>query len=312
MIRSLPFTSLRAFEAVARLGSFSDAALELSVSQSAVSQQVKALEEWLGQPLLLRAPRRTRPTEEGARLAAVVADGLGEIAQVCERMRDKRRGERKLTISCLPGFAFIWLFPRLLNFDLAHPNLSISVTTDTGGRGFAVGQADVGIRYGSGDNPGFAVEPLMDEVVTPVCAPDLIRPETPLRTVEDLRHHTVLRDEFSPFTRSPPTWEFWAETNRLTLPEPARTRRFGQSHMVVQAAISGLGVALGRTPLVSPALEDGRLIQPFAQSARAAPKYWLVYEERARDSERITPFLEWIKAEAAGADAIPRPSPIYI
>ena len=132
MILNLPFSALRAFEAVVRQGGFSAAADELGVSQSAISQHVKALEEWLGQDLLVRGARGSSPTREGEELAQAIAAGLGRISDVCARLRDRTRADKTIVISCLPGFAFTWLFPRLLRFDLAHPDLSISVATDTG------------------------------------------------------------------------------------------------------------------------------------------------------------------------------------
>ncbi|MEM9248692.1 MAG: LysR substrate-binding domain-containing protein [Pseudomonadota bacterium] len=301
----LPFTSLRAFEAVARRGSFSEAASELSVSQSAVSQQVKSLEEWLGATLLVRSARGARPTPEGQALADAVAAGFGGVAQECRRLRESVGAKASVTVSALPGFAFIWLFPRLLNFDLAHPNTPISVTTDIGDRGLIEGVADVGIRYGDGAHPGFIVEPLISETVFPVCAPELLRGAAPLAEVSDLADHTMLMDAFSPLTKTPPTWEFWAKVCGVTLPTPARTRSFGQSNLVVQAALSGLGVALGRTPLVNAALEEGRLVRPFAQEARSLAQYWLVYKPEVRRIERITLFLDWIKAEAEATAAPP-------
>jgi len=307
MILNLPYTSLRAFEAAARHGSFSVAADELGVSQSAVSQHVKTLEEWLGHGLMTRGARRSEPTRDGARLALAIAEGLGRISDVCEAIRDKRRADNAIIISCLPGFAYIWLFPRLLRFDLAHPNLSISITTDPGGAGFSSERADIGIRYGVGNNPGYLVEPLMGEDLFPVCAPALLGGPQPLRRVADLAHHTRLRDEFAPFTRHPPSWEFWARENHLTLPTPARTRSFGQSNMVIQAAIEGAGVALGRAPLVVDALRDGRLVRPLAQTARSKQKYWLVYTETTGDSDKIRLFIDWIKAEAENQPALPDP-----
>jgi LysR family glycine cleavage system transcriptional activator len=300
MIVNLPYTSLRAFEAAARHSSFSGAASELGVSQSAVSQHVKTLEEWLGHALMTRGARRSEPTREGARLARAVAEGLGQISSVCEDIRDKQHAKNTIVISCLPGFAFIWLFPRLLNFDLAHPHLSLSITIDTGQKEFSGSSADIGIRYGKGDNPGFVVEPLMGEDLFPVCAPALVAGQNPLQHTSDLAHHTLLRDEFSPFTADPPSWEFWARENDLTLPRPARTRSFGQSNMVIQAAIQGVGVAIGRGPLVDDAIADGRLVRPFPQTARSKLKYWLVYPEALRESEKIRLFIDWIKSEAAG------------
>ena len=186
----------------------------------------------------------------------------------------------------------------MLHFDLAHPHLTISITTDTGLGGFAGAEADIGIRYGHGNNPGFTVEPLMGEDLFPVCAPALMQGEHPLNNIEDLAFHTRLRDEFAPFTRNPPSWEYWARENGLTLPQPARTRSFGQSNMVIQAAIEGVGVALGRGPLVTSALQDGRLIRPFAQTARSQLKYWLVYAESQGAIEKNRLFIDWIKSQA--------------
>ena len=298
MILNLPFAALRAFEAVARHGSFSDAADELGVGQSAVSQHVKTLEEWLGHDLITRGARRSLPTRDGARLALSIADGLGQISEVCEDIRDKRRDDKTIVISCHPGFAFIWLFPRLLNFDRAHPDIAISITTDTGLRGVARAEADIAIRYGTGDFPGYAVKPLMRETLSPVCAPSLINGAKPLRRIADLVYHTQIRDEFGPTTTDLPTWEYWARETGQALPTPARVRSFGQSNMVVQATLQGDGVAMGRSPLVMDALREGRLVQPFPQTVPSPLNYWLVYPDDHRRSKKIALFLEWITKEA--------------
>ncbi|MCI5111458.1 MAG: LysR substrate-binding domain-containing protein [Marivita sp.] len=298
MILNLPYAALRAFEAVARHGSFSEAAEELGVGQSAVSQHVKALEEWLGHDLITRGPKRSLPTRDGARLALSIADGLGQISEVCEDIRDKQRDDRTIVISCHPGFAFIWLFPRLLSFDQTHPDFAISITTDTGLRGVARAEADIAIRYGTGDFPGFAVIPLMHETLCPVCAPGLLSGAKPLRHVADLAHHTQIRDEFAPTTTDLPTWEYWARETGQSLPTPARIRSFSQSNMVVQATIQGDGVAMGRSPLVMDALRDGRLVQPFPISVPSPLNYWLVYPEDQRRARKIALFLDWITTEA--------------
>lgn len=298
MLLNLPFAALRAFEAVARHGSFSEAADELGVGQSAVSQHVKALEEWLGHDLITRGPKRSLPTRDGARLALSIADGLGQISEVCEDIRDKRRDDKTIVISCHPGFAFIWLFPRLMSFDRAHPDFSISITTDTGLRGVARAEADIAIRYGTGDFPGYGVVPLIHETLSPVCAPGLLNGARPLRSISDLAFHTQIRDEFAPTTTEFPTWEYWARETGHSLPTPARIRSFGQSNMVVQSAIQGDGVAMGRSPLVMDALRDGRLVQPFPQTAASPLNYWLVYPEDQRRARKIALFLDWIIAEA--------------
>lgn len=305
MSELLPFTSLRAFEAVARRQSFSAAATELGVSQSAVSQQVRALEDWLGRALLVRSARGAAPTADGSTLAEAVQNGFGQVARECARLRAPHRADRSVTISCLPGFAFIWLFPRLLHFDVAHPEITLSVTTQSDIGALLRGEADIGIRYCDTPAEGLENLPLIAETAFPVCAPALRTGPAPLRDVADLAQHTLLRDEFSKDTRAPPTWERWAQTNGLTLPKPARTRTFGQSNLVIHAALSGLGVALGRTPLVDGALADGTLVRPFAQELRSKAQYWLVYEKSALRSPRIAAFIDWIRAQAA----LPAPQP---
>ena len=305
MIINMPFASLRAFEAVCRLSNFSAAAAELGVSQSAISQHVKVLEEWLGQDLLLRGARKSEPTLEGERLGRAISEGLGRLSDVCIDLRDRKRADRTIIISCLPGFAFTWLFPRLLRFDLAHPDLSISITTDTGPLPFSGTDADVGIRYGLGDNPGFHVERLMPERLFPVCAPALRDGAPGMATLSDLAHHTVLQDENLNFGASSPTWEYWAREAGVRLPEPIRTRRLGQSNLVIQAAIEGLGVALGREPLVVDALVAGKLVRPFPEIVSSPLSYWLVCRAGMLESAKVQVFMSWIKSEAASQPQIP-------
>lgn len=304
MLLNLPFSALRAFEAAVRHRSFSAAASELGVSQSAISQHVKTLEDWLGQDLLVRGARKSMPTRAGEQLAQAASEGLGRISDVCGELRDKRRSDRTITISCLPGFAFNWLFPRLSRFDLAHPDLSISIATDTGDLPFASTEADVGIWYGKGEYPGLTSDLLMHESLFPVCAPSLM---PRLCDIEDLVHHTILVDETLSQSRNRPTWDFWAQDQKIKLPPARRTRRLGQANMVVQAAIEGLGVAMGREPLVIDALCDGRLVRPFPQVTKSANSYWLVRRSGAREDRKVAVFLEWIAAEVAAQPDLPAP-----
>lgn len=305
MIINLPFSALRAFECVVHCSGFSAAAQELGVSQSAVSQHVKALEEWLGHDLLIRGARKSQPTREGEQLARAISDGLGRISDVCAQLRDRTRANNTIVISCLPGFAFIWLFPRLLNFDAVHPNLALSITTDTGQHPFSAADADIGIRYGLGDYPGFHVEHLMHESLTPVCAPALMEGPNALLTVAQMAHHTMLHDEIEGFGNAAPTWDFWARNCGLTLPRPRKSRRFGQSNLVVLAAIQGLGVALGRKPLVIDALNDGRLVRPFHAITQSPLSYWLVLRHDRVDNTRVQTFANWIRAEVAAEPDLP-------
>jgi LysR family glycine cleavage system transcriptional activator len=304
---NLPYTALRAFEAAVRLRSFSAAAAELGVSQSAISQHVRALEEWTGETLIVRGPRRSQPTPHGQMLASAIAEGLGRISEVCLHLRDRRRDDPTITISCLPGFAFVWLFPRLIRFDIAHPEYPVSVMTDTRLANFAADGVDLAIRYGLGGYPGLHVERLMQERVFPVCAPSLLEAGPPLRGIADLARHTLLEDQIAEIGGSPPTWAFWAQETGQHLPKPQRSRRFGQSNLVTQAAIQGLGVALGREPLVIDALHAGALVRPLPQVAVSQFGYWLVCPPRHAASEKVARFRDWILAEVAAQPDIPPP-----
>ena len=123
--------------------------------------------------------------------------------------------------------------------------------------------------------------------------------------LEDLSRHTLLHDENESFGNAAPTWEFWARNCGLTLPKPAKSRRFGQSNLVVQAAIQGLGVALGRKPLVIDALVDGRLVRPFPEITQSPLSYWLVLRHDRMDSRKVQSFLSWIRAEVASEPDLP-------
>jgi LysR family transcriptional regulator, glycine cleavage system transcriptional activator len=303
MLATLPYAALRAFEAVVRLNGFSRAADELGMSQSAVSQHVRLLEDWTGQRLLVRGARSSHPTDEGRRLAEAVADGLGRIGEICQDLRSRGRGGVTLAVSCLPGFAINWLFPRLIRFDQAHPDISVSISTDPRPVSFAGGEADLAIRYGMGRYPGLHVRRLLGESLTPVCAPSLLAGDPPLREPADLARHTLLVDELKPVGGRLPNWEFWAAQSGVVLPRPARLRRFGQSNMVVQAAVEGLGVALGRDALVVDALADGRLVRPFdLPPVPSDYAFWFVCPEAALERPAIRAFHDWVFAEAAGSD----------
>lgn len=299
MLPNLPFAALRAFEAVVRLRGFARAAEELGVTQSSVSQHVKVVEEWIGRSLLVRGPRDTVATNEGKLLATAVASGISQIGDLCDKMRHKGGSDPAITISCLPGFAVNWLFPRLIKFDQLHGETSVSISTDASPLGFVTGQSDLAILYGMGNYPGLHVERLLDEHLFPVCAPSLLRNGPPLGTLADLTRHTLLMDELADEGGSPPTWTYWAEQTGQALPKPARTRQFGQTNMVVQAAIQGLGLALGREPLVKDALANGSLVKPLPGVALSQYSYWFVCPKAALRSNRIQRFRTWLFSEAA-------------
>ncbi len=302
MSTPLPYVALRAFEMVVRKTNFSAAADELGVSQSAVSQHVKMLETWLGSDLLVRGARKSKPTEEGRILARTIDESLGRIDAVCDDIRRKKFKNSGLAVCCPPGFAFTWLFPRLLDFDLKYPDISLSISTDSADSTPLPDSADIGIRYGIGDFPGLFVEHLMSEKVFPVCAPGLMPgADSSTADPQDLHKFTLLMDEFHNKSGTPPDWNFWAIDAGVKLPANIRSRSFSQSNLVTQAAIQGLGVAMGRGPLVADALKAKTLVRPFPQIAQSQYSYWLVCPHSARNRPQIKEFFAWVHAQVKTA-----------
>lgn len=296
---NLPFASLRVFEAVVRSGSFRRAAEDLGMTQSAVSQHIRRLEDWLGKSLLIRGPRQSIPTADGLLLNEAVTNGLNVINEACSALRDKsRRRDHPLMISTLPGFALKWLFPRLIRFDQSHPEIPISIITDPTPTNFASDHETLAIRYGLGRYPGLHVEWLFGETLFPVCAPSLLERGPPLDRVEDLVHHTILMDDTIKIQGKGPSWASWLTAAGAELDIRSQARRFGQANMVVQAAVEGLGVALGREPLVTDELTAGRLIRPFPVTVPSDFAYYLVCPKDRLNDHRVVAFRDWLTVEA--------------
>ncbi|MDH3662946.1 MAG: LysR substrate-binding domain-containing protein [Alphaproteobacteria bacterium] len=294
-----PFASLRMFEAVVRHGGFRRAAEQLGVTQSAVSQHVRKLEIWTGSTLLIRGARNSKPTADGRLLADAIASGFETIGGACETLRQKcKRPNRSLMISTLPGFALKWLFPRLIRFDQSHPDIPVSIATETTPIDFADEHETLVIRYGLGLYPGLHVDRLFGETLFPVCAPSLLERGPPLDRIEDLGRHTLLVDEVTKINGKGPSWRAWFQAVGFKEGIGARTRRFGQANMVVQAAIEGLGVALGREPLVIDELIAGRLVRPFEAIAPSDFAYFLVCPKERLEDPQVQAFRDWLLAEA--------------
>ncbi|MGI9488296.1 MAG: LysR substrate-binding domain-containing protein [Geminicoccaceae bacterium] len=296
---NLPFASLRVFEAVVRIGGFRRAAEDLGMTQSAVSQHVRRLEEWLGRSLIIRGPRQSIPTADGLQLQEAVTNGLDLISEACAALKDRsRRHDQPLIISTLPGFALKWLFPRLIKFDQIHPEIPVSIITDSTPTDFAGDHETLAIRYGLGRYPGLHVEWLFGETLFPVCAPSLLERGPPLDRAEDLARHTILMDDAVRIHGRGPSWNSWLAAAGVDLEIEANARRFGQANMVVQAAIEGLGVALGREPLVADELAAGRLVRPFSDIVPSDFAYYLVCPKDRLNDRRVVAFRGWLTEEA--------------
>lgn len=296
LMRPLPFASLRVFEAVARLQSFSRAAEQLGMTQSAVSQHVRGLEDWTGRRLILRGRLASLPTDEGKRLARAVAEGVAGIEGVLQELRLSKTRQSSVTVACPAGFAVNWLFPRLYHFDQDHPTIPVSVLTQSADGFAADAEADVAIIYAPHPPPGLKAVKLFGEQVFPVCSPVLLKGAAGIGATSDLARHTLLVDSYAPSKVPPPDWAFWADETGQKLPDPVRIRRFSQANMTVQAAAQGEGVALGRGSLVMDALRTGTLVAPLPHRAMSRHAYWFAFMPAIRAQNAADELLQWLLA----------------
>ena len=286
-----PLTALRVFESAARHLSFTRAAQELNVTQAAVSHQVKALEDWLGLKLFRRLNRSLLLTDAGQAYLPTVREGFERLIEGTDRLRRRDRGG-VLTITAVASFVAKWLVPRLGRFRELHPEIDVRISTEVRVVDFAREDFDMGIRYGGGAWPGLRIDHLMAEDVFPVCSPGLLAGPHPLNEPADLRHHTLLHDDMRE------DWRMWLLAAGVEGVDPTRGTGFSQSSTVVQAAIQGLGVALGRSVLVADDLAAGRLIKPFDVSLSTRYGYYVVCAPAAADRPKVAAFRTWLLGEA--------------
>jgi LysR family transcriptional regulator, glycine cleavage system transcriptional activator len=294
-----PLNALRAFEAAARQASFTKAANELHVTHGAISRQVQTLEAWLDLPLFERHNRRVVLTEAGATYLAEVGAALDRIALATARQVE-RSEHRLLRVNALATFAMRWLIPRLSAFQLAHPATEVRLTTSNAPLQRLSDPFDVAIRGGPDQVAGHIAQLFLTETRLPVCSPALLA-RLPLRRPEDLRQHTLLHA-----ATLPEVWPQWLLSAGVPDLEPQGSVTLEHFYLTLQAALDGLGVAIGPERLVADDLADGRLIQPFAGPSLPARSYCAyVPETRVRDPA-VVAFCDWLRWAAAEANsAIP-------
>jgi LysR family glycine cleavage system transcriptional activator len=294
MSRLPSLNGLRAFEAAARHMSFTKAAEELNVTQTAISHQIKRLEEELGLRLFVRQNRTLALTVDGRDYLPGIRAAFQDLRLATERLR-RKESANVLIVSTITSFAAKWLMPRLSKFQQQHPTIDVRVTTSTELADFARDGVDVGIRYGHGKWAGLRSDWLMADELFPVCSPALLKGEHPIRTPEDLRHHTLLYSTHD----MEDDWRLWLTAAGVTtdiLKQPALT--FDMIFMTVQAAIDGLGVAVGRTAFVENDLAAGRLVAPFDVALPIDVGFYLVCPEESADAPKIAAFREWLVGTA--------------
>lgn len=293
-----PLNALRAFEAAGRHLSFSRAADELAVTPGAISQQMRILEDWLGAPLFRRDPKGLSLTEAGQAALPHMREGFDRLAAGVRLMKTSD-GPCRVTVSVAPSFASKWLVPRLDRFQEKHPQLDVYVHADMNLIDFADDDVDVAIRFGPGGYDGLISERLMSETIVPVCAPGLINGEPPLKQPDDLKNQTLIHDDSN--RDGVATWAMWLRAAGVDC-DGNRGPRFNQSSLVLEAAVAGKGVALARYALAVADLEAARLVIPFNYETPTDFAYWVVYPEAKAALPEVASFIEWLKAEARGAD----------
>lgn len=296
-MRPLPLNAIRVFESTARHLNFNRAAQELHVTPSAVSHQIRALEEFLGVRLFQRLGRKVVLTAEGESYRVSVRTGFEHIYAATERIA-AQRGPRALTVSAAPAFATPWLVPRLVAFQLAHPDIEIRLIAALELVDFSRSDVDVAIRYGMGDWPGLRSHRLFAEALTPVCSPRLRKGAHALKRPNDLRHATLLH-ALSRLGQ----WRIWLNVAGVTGVQAERGPKFHSTPMALEAAIAGQGVAIADRRLVERYIENGRLVVPFEISFPSDSAYYLVYPQERADNARIAAFREWLLAEVAATAA---------
>jgi LysR family transcriptional regulator, glycine cleavage system transcriptional activator len=293
VLRRLPsLNALKAFEAAARHGSFTKAANELSVTQGAVSHQVKALEAELGLRLFNRERQRLVITEAGRAYLEVVRDAFDRLAVGTHRLLQLQKAG-VLNVTTSPNFASKWLVHRLGLFSEAHPQIDLRVSATRQHIDFVREDFDLAIRHGDGHWPGLHATRLYVEELFPVCSPKLMRGRNALRSAADLKQHRLLH------VTERRDWSQWLEAAGISGIDVARGSVFSESSMAIDAAIDGQGIALARTALAAWDLRAGRLVRPFPLRLKVPYAYWVVCPKSTADLPKIATFRDWLLAEAA-------------
>jgi LysR family glycine cleavage system transcriptional activator len=315
--RELPLDLLRGFEAAARHLSFTRAADELFLTQSAISRQVQGLEEALGVPLFQRRHRALLLTDEGQLLQRQVARLLGELRDTVEQITRTRGG--MIAVTTMVTFASLWLVPRLAKFRSVHPEIDVRIAANNDVLDLERDRIDVAIRYAAPDRVPAGATQLFGEEVVPVCAPQLVKDKArPLREPADLARHVLLHDDPGgsrwpalPYLQ----WDVWLQAMGQPDLQPAGSLHFSHYDQLIQAAANGEGVALGRLPLLARQIRDGRLVAPF-EKARSRGRgtvstrgYFMLATAGAAERPEVKHFMEWLLAEARQDAAAREPEP---
>ncbi|WP_158746293.1 transcriptional regulator GcvA [Acidisphaera sp. L21] len=293
MSANLPsLSALRTFEAAGRHMSFTRAALEMHITQSAVSRQIRGLEEMLGATLFNRTGQRVTLTDVGQGYLRDISSALERIQDSTLRLLTKHSGSM-LTLATPPAFGMRWLIPRLPAFHKRHPEIMVSLLTRASIFDFAKEPVDAAIHYGHDDWPGAETVRLLGDTMTLVASPDYLGQRKPMNRPADLQNAVLLQH-----MRRPTAWADWLAHARMTGINAWAGPRFEHYYMLIQAALAGLGIALIPSIIVAEELGSGRLVQPFKTGYMGQDSYCLVYPETKRADPNLQRLRQWLVSEA--------------
>ncbi len=301
---------MRAFESAARHLSFKKAAEELHVTPAAISQQIKALESYLGVSLFHRLTRALEITPQGRAMLPKIREGFECFAAAIDGTRQEVEGA--LTVTAPPSFATRWLVPRLPRFSAMHPGIELRLSSSGDSvdrRGETLLLDDelldlrdpgsvLAIRYGTGNYPGLEVDQIFAPDWIPVCSPRLLSNQRRLDSPADLAGHVLIHDETIDDEGIQPGWREWLASAGVTTVDAGRGPRFSNAVLAVEAALDGQGVALALKPLVENDVRAGRLIVPFDIAVTSPFGYFLVMRKAVAHRHSVAAFRAWLLAEA--------------
>jgi DNA-binding transcriptional LysR family regulator len=290
---------IQGFEAAARNLSFTKAAEELLITQSAVSRQVKALEDHLGVALFERQQRALALTESGQALYRVATDVLERLQAAADQLRASGR-TCQLSLTTTTGFASLWLIPRLQRFTRLHPDVDVRISATTAVINLERSLVDLAIRYCRPEDVPERATRLFGEEVVAVCGRSLLHDRSrPLKRPHDLKHHVLLHFDYAGAQSSFLDWGTWLASLGVGDLEPAGALHFSQYEQMIQAAISGQGVALGRQPLINDLLQSGALTAPFRKSVVGSRAYFIIESEHGVRKPHVRKFTAWLLDEVS-------------
>jgi LysR family transcriptional regulator, glycine cleavage system transcriptional activator len=303
--RPLSIGPLRAFEAVARLLSFRAAADELYLTQSAISRQIRSLEDEIGCTLFLRGTRHVELTSDGAALQGTAVALLARLDQTVRQIR-QARGRRVVNVTTFASFASLWLIPRLEAFQREHEDIDIRVSAYDSIIELGDSEIDLALRYTMPANVPAGAQRLFGESLTPVISPWLARQAAdgtaaPLRQASDLAQHTLAEQDDPRPSAEAHSWRRWLSEHGAPNLQPRRWMYMNFTYQQIQAALAGQAVALARLAMVSEQLQRGDLIEPFGLAGRMDSPfaYWLLHSSHGRSRPEVQQFSEWVLAQAA-------------